>query len=60
MEKEIHKFGRGNLKEKDNVIVDLQNNNKELEEYADNLAKAVGYHPMLASQCLKPRTKTGL
>ena len=30
------------LKEKDKVIADLQNNNKELEEYVDNLSKAVG------------------
>ena len=52
MEKEIHKFGRGKrktyqemlteMKEKDKVINYLQNSNKELEEYADNLAKAVG------------------
>ena len=29
------------LKEKDKAIADLQDNNKELDEYADNLVKAV-------------------
>ena len=29
------------LKEKDKVIADLQDNNKERDEYADNLVKAV-------------------
>ena len=45
------------LKEKDKVIADLQNNNKELEEYADNLAKAVGISSYVGKRVSEAKNK---
>ena len=45
------------MKEKDKVIADLQNNNKELEEYVDNLAKAVGISSYVSKPVSEAKNK---